>query len=108
MNIDYAAIGKRIREARKEMNYTQECLAEKLEVSIGYISQVERGITKISLDLLGAISGILKKDIAYFVSGSNISSQNYLLSETSSDFALLSTRDKQLTANFIKLLLNRK
>ena len=108
MNIDYSAIGKRIKDARREMNYTQESLAEKLEVSIGYISQVERGITKISLDLLGAISGILKKDIAFFVSGSNVSSENYLFSEITSDFALLSTRDKQLTANFIKLLLNRE
>ena len=108
MNIDYVAIGERIKKARKEMNYTQECLAEKLEVSIGYISQVERGITKISLDLLGAVSSILKKDIAYFVSGSNISAENYLLSEITADFAQLSTRDKQLTANFIKLLLNRK
>ena len=108
MNIDYAIIGKRIKEARKEKRYTQEVLAEKLEVSIGYISQVERGITKISLDLLGAIGGVLEKDVSYFVSGTNISANNYLFSEIAHDFSMLSTRDKQLTANFIKLLLNRE
>ena len=108
MNIDYSMIGKRIKDARKEKGYTQEVLSEKLEVSIGYISQVERGITKISLELLGAISEILEKDVSYFVSGTNISSNNYLFSEIARDFSMLSTRDKQLTANFIKLLLNRE
>lgn len=108
MNVDYAVIGKRIKDARKKKHYTQEILAEKLEVSIGYVSQLERGITKISLDLLGAIAGILEKDIAYFVSGTNISANNYLFSEIATDFSMLSTRDKQLTAQFIKLLLNRE
>ena len=60
-NIDYILIGKRIKAARKALGMTQEKLAEELDVSIGYISQVERGVTKISLDLLGALSSILKR-----------------------------------------------
>ena len=59
MHIDYKLIGERIKKIRKACGLTQEILAEKLNVSIGYISQVERGITKISLDLLAAISSIL-------------------------------------------------
>ena len=70
MNIDYKLIGERIKKTRKSQNITQELLAEKLNVSIGYVSQVERGITKISLDLLGAISSILNCDVASFVTES--------------------------------------
>ena len=107
MNVDYTLIGNRIKQARKEKGYTQRVLAERLDVSIGYVSQLEHGITKISLDLLGAIAGILEKDISYFVSGSNFTANDYLFSEIASDFSKLSPRDKQLTANFIQLLLNQ-
>ena len=67
MNIDYKLIGSRIKLERTKKGLTQEKLAELLDVSIGYISQVERGITKISLELLGAISAILECDVALFV-----------------------------------------
>ena len=49
MNVDYKLIGERIQKTRKSKGMTQDVLAEKLGVSIGYVSQVERGITKISL-----------------------------------------------------------
>ena len=37
-------IGKKIKLARVRNNYTQELLAEKLQLSTRYISQLERGI----------------------------------------------------------------
>ena len=37
-------IGKKIKLARARNNYTQEILAEKLQLSTRYISQLERGI----------------------------------------------------------------
>ena len=61
MAIDYKVLGKRIKTQRIAKGTTQEHFAEHLDVSVGYISQMERGITKISLDLLGAIAAILKK-----------------------------------------------
>lgn len=108
MNIDYSLIGARIKEARKRAGMTQEKMAEELDVSIGYVSQVERGITKISLDLLGAIAGILKIDLAYFVNGANVSAENYMTDEMTRDFSKLSSRDKRLVTEFIKLLLNQE
>ena len=108
MNIDYKLIGKRIKDARKEIGVTQEKMAEELDVSIGYVSQVERGTTKISLDLLGAISSILKKDLSYFISETGILTQNYMTSEITEDFSKLSSRDKQLVSDFIKLLNKHK
>ena len=52
MSVDYAAIGQRIKGRRREQKRTQEWLAEQLQVSVGYISQIERGVTKVNLDTL--------------------------------------------------------
>ena len=56
MNVDYSAIGQRIKRSRRARGMTQEHLAEALTVSVGYISQIERGVTKISLDTLAAVA----------------------------------------------------
>ena len=103
MNIDYKLIGERIKRARKNQGITQETMAERLNVSIGYISQVERGITKISLDLLGAISSILDVDIAYFVSESAIHSNDYMDSELSNEFRKLNEKKKKFILKVIQI-----
>ena len=95
MNIDYKLIGERIKRMRKSNGVTQEVLAERLDVSIGYVSQVERGITKISLDLLAAISTVLGCDIAYLVSESAINSNEYMESEIISEIKKLDQKKKK-------------
>ena len=81
MNVDYKLIGDRIKKARKFKGITQDVLAENLGVSIGYVSQVERGITKISLDLLAAISSILECDIASLITESATNLSKYMESD---------------------------
>ena len=103
MNIDYKLIGERIKRVRKSKGITQENMAEKLNVSIGYVSQVERGITKISLDLLGAISSILNYDISGFVAESAVNSSEYLESEIVSELRKLDQGKKKFILNVIKL-----
>lgn len=105
MNIDYTMIGARIKEARRKKGFTQEKLAEVLDVSVGYVSQVERGITKISLDLLGAISGILETDPSYFVSGTVIVSADYKNEEVIGSYRQLCSRDKMLINEIIQTML---
>lgn len=50
MSIDYKLLGNRIKEQRIAKGTTQEHFAEQMDVSVGYVSQMERGITKISLE----------------------------------------------------------
>lgn len=40
MAVDYKLIGQRIKEHRKQKKMTQEVLAEKSDVTVGYISQI--------------------------------------------------------------------
>ena len=102
MNVDYKLIGERIKRARKMKGFTQETVAEKLDVSIGYISQVERGITKISLDFLGAMSLVLDCDIANFISESAVNSNEYLDSELIDEFKKLDSKKKKFILKVIK------
>ncbi len=103
MNIDYKLIGDRVKRARKSAGITQEVLAEKLNVSIGYISQVERGITKISLDLLGAISTVLCCDVAEFISESAVNSNDYMESEIINEIRRLDNKKRKYILEIIKM-----
>lgn len=105
--IDYSLIGSRIKQKRKALNLTQENLAEKLSVSVGYVSQVERGITKISLDLLGEISDILGCDVAELVTDSSVKSNGYLVNEISERISALDEKERQFVFGIIDLM-NKK
>ena len=104
MNIDYKIIGERIKSERKIVGLTQELLAEKLGVTVGYVSQVERGITKISLDLLASISTILNCDIASLITESAIGSNNYISNDLIFKINELDFSKRKMLYDFIELL----
>ena len=79
--VDYALIGSRIKEKRKNCGITQEEMAEKISVSVGYISQIERGITKINLEILAKISSVTNCEMAELISGSSNKSSIYTQEE---------------------------
>ena len=66
---DLKAIGKRILEKRKQLNLTQEQLAEQMDVSIQMVSNLERGNKAIKIDNLIKISQILGVSTDYILTG---------------------------------------
>jgi len=48
VGINYKILGKNIKYYRKQKNLTQEQMAESLELPVGFISQLERGIATVS------------------------------------------------------------
>lgn len=65
--LDYKKIGKNIKEARIKKEYTQEVLAEKLDISDRYVSRIERGMTGMRLELLIRICNALEISIEEIV-----------------------------------------
>lgn len=57
--MDYAALGKRIRDERLMQRLTLEKLAERTDKSINFIGQIERGEGKPSLETLVDIANAL-------------------------------------------------
>ena len=81
MALDYNIIGERLKKARTEKGLTQEKLSEKLDVSIAFLSRIERGSSHISLKRLSQICEILGITEGSILNGSSNNSETYLSSE---------------------------
>ena len=55
----YGDFGKRIRELRQQQGFTQTGLAQKAQISRGYLAQIEAGQRHISLHIACNIAGSL-------------------------------------------------
>lgn len=67
--INYLTLGKHIKAARKAKHITQEMLAEKMDVSLGYIGQIERGDKLLNLERLAQVCLILQVPIEDMIAG---------------------------------------
>lgn len=69
---DYkSAMGQRLRACRIQSHLTQEKLSEMLDISVKHYSEVERGITGLSVEKLIELSDILSTSLDYLLKGEN-------------------------------------
>ena len=73
---DYGPIGRRIKEVRLERKFTQEYVAEKLDVSCQHISDIERGLNGMSVPSLMELCKVLDIDADYILFGTVTRSKN--------------------------------
>lgn len=83
MALDYKLIGSRLKQARQKKKYTQEKLAEELDVSIAFLSRVECGSLEISLKRLSQICEIFGISEGSILNGSSTTSNTYLSNDLS-------------------------
>lgn len=69
----------RIRKAREDAGYTRERFAEKLDVSVSYLAELERGRTGVSVKTLIAICTLLGLSADYVLFGSERSNDAAIL-----------------------------
>ena len=55
MELDYKAIGKRIKIARIKVDLTQEKLSEMVGISPTHLSNIETGTTRVSLNTIALV-----------------------------------------------------
>lgn len=91
---DLAKIGQRIQVRRKQRGYTQEQLADLMNVSIQMVSNLERGNKAIRIDNLIKLSEILEVSTDYILTGK----------ETADDIGALNTRIEQLSERDRKMI----
>ena len=63
MEVDYKAIGQRIKIARIKKGVTQETVADLIDITPAHMSNVETGKTKVSLPTLIAIANALSVSV---------------------------------------------
>ena len=104
--IDYKLIGRRIKERRLLANYSQEQLAWEAELSATYISYIENGTKKASLESLVSICNVLGITLDSLLTGNQIHS-NY---DYQTDIAMImkgtSSTEKRLIYELIYALVN--
>ncbi len=67
VTVNYEDVGNKIRERRNFLKVTQENLANDINVSASFISDIENGRRKMSLETMIKISIALKTSLDYFV-----------------------------------------
>ena len=65
--IDYAAIGLRLKQFRKEKGITQDAIAKDLGVTVAYISNIENNKVKMNLKVLSYYANLLGVSIDYLL-----------------------------------------
>lgn len=108
MPANYKIIGNRIQLKRKSHNITQEQMAEHLDVTSGYISQIERGVTKVNLDMLSSIAEYLNCDITEFIYKNNCPSMSFYEDDIIHDYEKLSPAEKRMLSYLLKTYINNK
>ena len=104
MALDYSIIGQRLKKVRTDKNMTQEKLAEQLDVSIAFLSRIERGSSHINLKRLTQICEILGVTEGYILNGVSSKSNNYLSSEFSEILNSVSPEKQKLIYKIAKVI----
>lgn len=104
MEIDFKLIGERIKEIRKRKGYSQERLSEEMDVTVAYISRVERGKAEINLKRLTQISWILGTPLEELITGIMPNSKHYLDKELNEILKTCSPEKQKLIYNIAKIV----
>lgn len=98
--MDRVALGKRIRESRNKLRFTQEVLAEKANIAVTYLGEIERGEKTPSLDVLISIAESLQVSCDYLLRDSVESATVYVDADISQKLSTL-TRKQRIAAESI-------
>jgi transcriptional regulator with XRE-family HTH domain len=104
MNIDYASIGKVLREKRKGKKFSQEKVAEMADVGVTHISHIESGSTIPSLKTFIAILNSLDASADEVLRGSLRKSKYVLDGELAETMASCHTDESVIISDTIRAL----
>lgn len=108
MPLDYTIIGQRLKIARKSKKMTQEELAEKLDVSIAFLSRIERGNSQVNLKRLVQICEILEVSPGEILNGVSSKSSQYLDNEFASLLKDCSSEQQKLIYDIAKVVAKKE
>lgn len=102
--MDYDALGKRLRQERHKMHWTQEKLAEKIDVSDAYIGQIERGERSLSLETLIKLANELGVTVDYLLQDSIQITDDHFMNQVKQIMIQRSSKEKQLALDILKMM----
>ncbi|MGM9552960.1 MAG: helix-turn-helix domain-containing protein [Faecousia sp.] len=106
MEIDYARLGRRIANRRKEKGQRQNALAQKIGISNNHLSSIECGKERPSLEVLISICNALEVTPDYLLMGNMHSS--HVPQSIIEGLQLCTREDVSLISGIVKLLIERQ
>ena len=102
--LDFARIGKKIKELRIERRLTQEYVANMADVNTSHISNIENNRVKISLSTLVHVCNALSTTVDYILADEYVSPSSVLEQEILHELQSCSDETKNQVLKIIKAL----
>lgn len=106
MELNYTGIGQRIAKRRLQMGLKQNILAERLDISNNYLSSIERGKEKPSLEVIVNICNVLQVTPDYLLMGNMYS--NNVPQNIADGLRLCSKEDLSLLSVIMQHMIERQ
>ncbi len=93
--MDKVELGKKLREARNKAGLTQEALAEKAEVGVMYLGEIERGVKMPSMKIFIKIIIALDISADYVLRDELPSGKEYVLDDVTERLSKLTPQQRK-------------
>lgn len=93
--MDKAELGKRIREARNKAGLTQEVLAEKADIGVMYLGEIERGLKMPSLKIFIKLVEALDISADYLLRNEVSSGRSFVYDEVTKKLEGLTPKQRK-------------
>lgn len=104
--MDKVELGKKILEARKKMGYTQESLAEKADIGVMYLGEIERGVKMPSLKIFTKIIVALEISADYVLRDELPSGKEYIFDEITKKLEDLTPKQRKTAVDILDAYIN--
>ena len=107
--VDYEKVGKRIADRRRELGLKQWQVEQEADLCFKYMSNIERGITAISIDVLMKLCSVLNTTPDFLLLGAVTSDEdNDYLKSMTSRLRQMSSKQARLTLSLMDWILTQK
>ena len=104
--MDKKMLGKRIREARRAQHLTQEVLAERAEIGVVYLGELERGIKTPSVAVFSQIALALNVSADYLLRDVLPTGKEYVFDDLTKKLEGLTPKQRKTVIDIIDAYLN--
>ena len=104
--MERAALGRRIRESRIKKGYTQQELADRAEIGVVYLSEIERGVKMPSLNIFIKIIDGLDVSADYVLRDELPSGKEYICNEIAEKVLALTPSQRKTATDILNAYLS--
>lgn len=95
------ALGRSLREARVNKKYTQEVLAEKADIGVMYLGEIERGVKMPSLKVFVRLVEALEVSADYILRNELSSGKEYIFDEMTRKLEDLTPQQRKIATSIL-------